>query len=223
MSSAFVLTVIFTFFLQSLLFSQTQSFLENTNIISSPVIGEDSILFVVTNQARSVKLLLESEGWKPIYMNYDERVRMWYYIYEKELKKGKYRYKIVVDGIVFTDPLNPNREPDGIGGFFSVFELKDDLEIFRKNPKYLGNGYYEFRYKNLDAKKVVISGNFNNWNPYELEMKRESGGLWKIRLYLPKGTYYYQFIVDDEIVPDPLNPKTIRDKHGNVVNVIEIN
>lgn len=215
--------ITFVLFFQGVLFSQNKSVLEGTNITFSPIISEDAILFIVTNQAKTVKLLLESEAWKPVNMNHDERARMWYYLYEKELKKGRYRYKIMVDGIIFTDPLNSNREPDGIGGFFSVFELKNDIEIYKKNPKHLGNGYYEFRYKNLDAQKVVISGNFNNWNPYELEMKREPGGLWKIRIYLPKGTYYYQFIVDDEITPDPLNPRTIRDKHGNIVNVLEVN
>lgn len=217
------LTITLTLFLHKSLLSQSQHFTESTNITSSPIIGDESILFISTNQAKVVKLILESEGWKPINMNYDDRTKMWYYLYEKELKKGKYRYKIIVDGIVFTDPLNINKEPDGIGGFFSVFELKNDLEIFKKNPKNLGNGYYEFRYKNLDAQKVVISGNFNNWNPYELEMKREPGGLWKIKLYLPRGIYYYQFIVDDEITPDPSNLKTIRDKHGNMVNVLEVN
>lgn len=196
---------------------------ETTNLYYSPIISENYILFIVTNQAKIVKLLLESEGWKPIPMVYDDKVKIWYYIYEKNLKKGKYRYKLSVDNILIVDPMNTNRDPDPLGGYFSVFELKNDIEVLKGNPKPLGNGYYEFRYKNLNAEKVILVGSFNNWSPYELEMKREYGGIWKIRVFLPKGVHYYYFIVDDEIVNDPLNMKTVRDKNGNVMSIVEVN
>ncbi|MCX8029213.1 MAG: hypothetical protein N2712_04370 [Brevinematales bacterium] len=202
------------------IFAQVQSI---TDIVYSPVVTRDSILFIYTNQAKSVKIVLETEGWKPVSMSYDDRIKIWYYVYEKELKRGKYRYKLLVDNVFINDPLNNLREPDGIGSFFSVFELKNDIELFKKNPKHLGGNIYEFKYKNIDAQKVLISGSFNNWNPYELEMSRETGGVWRIKVYLPKGSHYYYFIVDDQITPDPLNPKTIRDKHGNIVNVLELN
>ncbi|MEN2998944.1 MAG: glycogen-binding domain-containing protein [Brevinematia bacterium] len=204
-------------------FGKPKNPLENTNVFSSPIIEDDHILFVVTNQARSVKILLESERWKPITMSYDERAKLWYCVYDKELKRGRYRYKLLIDNIVMIDPLNANVGTDELGGKFSFFELKNDLEVFKGNPKALGEGYYEFRYKDIKAEKVVLVGSFNHWNPYELEMRREYGGVWRIKVFLPKGTHYYYFIVDDQATSDPLNAKAVRDKHGNVLNVVEVN
>lgn len=194
-----------------------------TNYFLSPIVSDDYILFISTNSAKSVKLLLEIKNWTPIPMSYDEKNKLWYYQLEEDLKKGKYRYKIMIDNIITIDPLNPNLESDGIGGFFSVFELKNDLEIIKQNPKKVGKNIFEFRYKDLNATKVILCGSFNNWNPFELEMKREEGGIWKIRIYLSKGTYYYYFIVDDEITPDPLNNRALKDKNGNVVNIVDVN
>lgn len=209
-----------------LIFSITFRYVSGVNFeegyFTSPVITSEYILFIYTNQAKSVKLLMDIEGWKPIPMLYDEKMKLWYYVYEKDIKKGKYRYRFSVDGLLISDPLNNLKEEDKLGGVFSVFELKSDIEIFRSNPKSLGNGYFEFRYKDLKAEKVVLSGSFNHWSPYELEMKREFGGIWRIKIYLPKGIHYYYFIVDDSITPDPLNMRTVRDKHGNIVNVLEI-
>ncbi len=217
----------FTFFLFLLLllnaFGQKKAIESLNNTLTSPIIGPNHILFIATNQAKSIKIILETEKWKPIEMVYDEKTMMWYYIYEKELTKGKYRYKLSIDNFLTTDPLNPNKEKDKLGGYFSFFELKDNIEIFKSNPKRIENGYYEFRYIDLKAEKVVLVGSFNNWNPYELELKREYGGIWKIKIYLPKGTHYYYFIVDDQITPDPMNTKAVKDKHGNIINIIEVN
>ncbi|MGC8870174.1 MAG: hypothetical protein ACP5PT_03675 [Brevinematia bacterium] len=194
-----------------------------TNYFLSPIVSDDYILFISTNQAKVIKILLENKEWKPINMSYDEKSKLWYYQLEENLKKGKYRYKLMIDDIITTDPLNPNLEPDGIGGFFSVFELKNDLEIIKSNPRKLSKSIYEFRYKDLNATKVILCGSFNNWNPYELEMKREEGGIWKIKIHLPKGKHYYYFIVDDEITPDPLNNKSLKDKNGYTVSLVEVN
>lgn len=202
---------------------KSQSSSELTNFYFSPVIGEDHILFIFTNQAKSVKILLENEKWKPIPMVWEEKVRIWYLVYDKELKKGKYRYKLMVDNIIIADPLNKNKDRDEIGGYFSFFELKADIEPFKTNPKPLGGGYYEFRYKDLRAERVILTGSFNHWNPYEIELKREFGGMWRTKIFLPKGKHYYYFIVDDQVTPDPMNMKTLRDKHGNVVNILEVN
>ncbi|MFN4245319.1 MAG: hypothetical protein ACK4F9_04130 [Brevinematia bacterium] len=200
---------------------EEKSFSGDTNVLTSPIINPNNIIFIATNKAKSIKVLLESENWKPMDMVYDDRARIWYYIYEKELPKGRYRYKLLIDGFITTDPLNRNRERDKIGGYFSFFELREGIEVYRGNPVHLGGGYYEFRYKDLKASKVVLVGSFNNWSPYELEMERGYGGMWKVRIYLPKGEHYYYFIVDDQITPDPLNTMTVKDKHGNIINVVD--
>ena len=39
------------------------------------------------------------------------------------LKPGKYRYKFVVDGLYFEDPVNSHKEPNPYGNSDSVFEI----------------------------------------------------------------------------------------------------
>ena len=47
-----------------------------------------------------------------------------------------------------------------------------------------------------DAKKVFVSGSFNDWNPADLAMTKNAGGEWAAELYLAPGRYEYKFHVD---------------------------
>jgi hypothetical protein len=107
------------------------------------------------------------------------------------LSEGTHRYKYIVDGIPYTDPDNPNRLPDGHSGFNSVLLLGKPY-IFRLNGFSL-------------AKSVVLSGTFNNWNNYELVMKKTRAG-WELPYVLGPGNFAYKFLVDGKAIQDPGNP-----------------
>lgn len=47
-----------------------------------------------------------------------------------------------------------------------------------------------------DAKQVFVAGTFNDWNPADHVMERNSSGVWEADLRLPHGRYEYKFIVD---------------------------
>lgn len=50
-----------------------------------------------------------------------------------------------------------------------------------------------------DAQKVFISGDFNNWEAQELEMKKMKSGECSISLNLPVGQeYQYKFVIDGD-------------------------
>jgi len=196
---------------------------EYTNYFISPLITEDYIMFLVTNNAKKVEIVGDFTSWKREKMLYEEKLKIWYYVWTKSLSKGDYRYKLVIDDVFVYDPLNQLTKPDGKGGFYSILKLDNDFEVLVNNPKKVSNNYYEFVYKDLKASKVILVGSFNNWNPYQYEMGRNKGGIWKITIYLPKGIYYYYFIVDDEITSDPLNYNTAHDKFGNTINFFEVN
>lgn len=46
------------------------------------------------------------------------------------------------------------------------------------------------------ARKIILTGCFNDWNPEALPMTKASDGQWSVDLNLPPGRYEYKFVVD---------------------------
>ena len=117
------------------------------------------------------------------------------------LREGTYAYKFIVDGQWITDPANKVTRPDGRGHENSFLGIGDTLFFTLKGfPK---------------AEKVVVSGNFNDWNKEELSMNKTHGG-WQLPYVLAMGSYEYKFIVDGKWITDPANPYTVGE--GDVIN-----
>ena len=117
------------------------------------------------------------------------------------LKDGTYTYKFIVDGEWMTDPVNKNKRSDGTGNMNSVIGIG-------KSTLFQLNGF-------TTAKKVFLSGNFNDWNPDELSMERTPQG-WKLDYILAPGNYEYKFVVDGKWITDPANPYSVG--QGNFKN-----
>jgi hypothetical protein len=90
----------------------------------------------------------------------------------------------------FTTPETP---PYGINHFTQpgIFSYVDSIACF------LLPGH-------KDAKKVYLSGSFNQWSTMQLPMQRTEMG-WTACLSLPSGKHLYKFIVDGRWMPDPGN------------------
>jgi hypothetical protein len=110
------------------------------------------------------------------------------------LRDGTHAYKFIVDGEWLTDPANKLSRPNGRGNRNSVIGIGDTLFFTL-------NGY-------PNAKKVMVAGNFNEWNEKELAMNKTRGG-WQLPYVLASGSYEYKFIVDGEWITDPSNPYTV--------------
>jgi len=74
------------------------------------------------------------------------------------------------------------------------------------------------------AHRVVIVGDFNNWSTTADPMyDRQGKGAWSITLPLSPGRYEYKFLIDGEKwIPDPGNPKKIKDGFGAHNSVVEV-
>ncbi|MEO0247172.1 MAG: glucodextranase DOMON-like domain-containing protein [candidate division WOR-3 bacterium] len=70
-----------------------------------------------------------------------------------------------------------------------------------------------FQIKNTEAKSIIVTGNFLNWNPQGLPLKRD-GDLWKGEITLEPGSYEYKFIIDGTWKEDPDNPWKVPDGFG---------
>jgi hypothetical protein len=110
------------------------------------------------------------------------------------LEPGTHRFQYFVDG----EPVPGEKEA-----------LKGKLSTE------IGAAAYVFKLEGYtNAKKVALTGNFNDWDPDEIWMKRTETG-WIVSYVLGPGNYQYKFVVDGEWVTDTANTSVVDDKKGN--------
>jgi hypothetical protein len=74
-----------------------------------------------------------------------------------------------------------------------------------------------------NAARVSIVGDFNNWNPTTLPMRRSADGrLWEVEVRLPLGRYNYAFLVDGRLARDPDAPSAADDDFGTPNSVLMV-
>lgn len=73
-----------------------------------------------------------------------------------------------------------------------------------------------FKYTNFTARKVSLTGEFNNWTPQPF--RKTSAGLWTLTVEVPPGDHAYQLIIDGRPIRDPNQPRT-DDKGRSLLNV----
>jgi len=72
-----------------------------------------------------------------------------------------------------------------------------------------------------EADNVYIVGSFNNWMvDKNYLMQKTTNGIWLKNIPLPKGTYYYKFIVDGKWKEDPNNNFKESDRFGGINSVL---
>ncbi len=125
------------------------------------------------------------------------------------LREGIYSYKFIVDGEWIIDPANPLKGPNEYGN-------ENSLISFGKQ--------HVFRLENYsEAERVVLTGEFNDWEEAGLSMTKDNEG-WEIDVAVRPGNYNYKFIVDGQWITDPENPvHSGIDEYRNSVVFIEAN
>jgi len=125
------------------------------------------------------------------------------------LKEGTHDYKFIADNQWMLDPGNPIARPDGMGNTNSIVSLGNPTTFEL-------NGHQ-------DAKVVVLTGTFSDWNTSALIMEKTASG-WQLPFVLAAGNYEYKFIVDGNWIVDPKNPSTIQiGQTQNSIKVISAN
>ncbi len=79
-----------------------------------------------------------------------------------------------------------------------------------------------FSFKATAAGKVILMGDFNNWNPKKPPMKNDGSGTWNKIVVLSPGKYEYKFFVDGEWKKDPRNDQTCSNCFGTQNSVLNL-
>jgi hypothetical protein len=154
--------------------------------------------------ARVVILTGSFNGWNTTELLMDKTVNGWQLPHI--LPAGNYEYKFIVDGKWMTDPANP---------FTTGADVHENSFISLK-----ANHLFELD-NHPDAKEVIVTGNFNNWNKKEYRMKKKEGK-WMFPMFLKQGKCTYKFIVDGNWITDPNNSLYERNEVGTNNSVLWI-
>ncbi len=77
-----------------------------------------------------------------------------------------------------------------------------------------------FSFDAVDAREVILVGEFNNWNPRKHAMKHNGQGTWNKTVILAPGRYEYKFFVDGDWRIDPKNNQTCSNCFGTQNSVL---
>jgi tetratricopeptide (TPR) repeat protein len=90
------------------------------------------------------------------------------------------------------------------------FDKSLKMNALNVQSETLGNqksGFVTFRLTGFEsAEKVALIGNFNHFQNDKNLFHKTKDGVWECKIRLPKGTFYYQFLIDDTLnINDPGN------------------
>ena len=73
------------------------------------------------------------------------------------------------------------------------------------------------------ASKVMVAGDFNNWQPENTPLEKvNDNGMWQTKLPLNPGRYRYRLVVDGQWQQDPYNHATEMNPFGEFNSIIEV-
>lgn len=113
------------------------------------------------------------------------------------------RLNITINEGRYSNPVSLNNQRYGINKFRkqAPFTVKDSVVTFVLSS-------------NKNAQKVLLAGNFTNWQDGALPMIHTEQG-WSLPVKLQPGKYTYKFIVDGNWITDPANTIVENDGEGN--------
>jgi len=157
-------------------------------------------LFKLEGYANASKVVLAGSfnKWRTDELFMKKTAGGWEFFYV--LGPGNYEYRFMADG----KWVNVNSEPNSVNNPNSVLILDPN---------------FTFHLKGFEtAKTVFLIGDFNDWNPNSLPMKKENGE-WKYTVHLYPGKHVYKFIVDGKWIIDPDN-KLFEENENDIGNSV---
>jgi hypothetical protein len=144
-----------------------------------------------------------------------------FYVFEAPEDMLELEYRIVINGLWVTDPLNSRSRIDPVSGLvFSTVQIPP--RRLRPNPlKGLPDGL-TFTFNAPAGESVTVAGDFNGWDPFMYELKEYPAGVYTITLALPPGTHQYVFFHRGRRHTDPNNPARVYAKDGSAASVIAV-
>jgi 1,4-alpha-glucan branching enzyme len=94
--------------------------------------------------------------------------------------------------------------------------------VVRKNGSKQNVKKIQFILEAVEAKKVSLVGEFNNWNPDADPMQMDENGKWTKAKMLSTGNIEYKFWVDGQWIQDPENLRVCQNCFGTWNNIVKV-
>ncbi|MBN1899573.1 MAG: glycogen-binding domain-containing protein [Spirochaetes bacterium] len=130
------------------------------------------------------------------------------------MKKRYYLLLFVVFTLTFTLPLWAKK---AVKSKLDPVKLKKSLPVKEIDAGVL------FTYKDANAEKVALTGDFNNWDAGKQMMTKNEHGVWYMVIPLKKGKIEYKFVVNGaNWIKDPDNKLSVPDPYGGENSVFTV-
>ena len=197
---------------------------------TAPVVTDEYIIFTADTNHRFVGIAFDFENYQTIHPfkllnSLDEdgnkTPKHLFYCYERTHKISQIKYRLVIDGLWTTDPLNPNRfYDDSVNLYFSVVTAPG---LIAKNTEVTKSDCVHFIYKGEPGLDLHLAGTFSNWDPWIYTLTETSPGFYELELPLPTGKYYYNYYIGLTPILDDTNPQKAYTSDGRSMSVIQVN
>ena len=195
----------------------------------APIVTEDYIIFTAATDHRNVGIAFDFENYQTIHpfqilMRIDEdgnKTPHMSYCYERKHKIENIRYRLIMDGLWTTDPLNPDKiYDDTVNLYFSQVNNLGKVYEYTEKQK---DDSVRFIYKGETGLDLHLAGTFTNWDPWIYSLEETSPGFYELSLPLPTGKYYYNYYIGLTPVLDNTNPDKAYTLDGRSASVIVVN
>ncbi|MCR5288492.1 MAG: isoamylase [Treponema sp.] len=193
------------------------------------ILGKDIVFTTERSSYHFVGIAFDFENYKIIHPfkirtltdEDGEPTRSWFfYILTPPENLTSISYRLILDGLWTTDPLNSNKEYDTTLGV-TISKLAIDTRIppetYQKN-----NGSVHFVYKGESGQCIRLGGTFTNWDSWIYYLNETTPGIYEIDIPLTSGTYYYTFYRGITPLIDAKNPIQAYTQDGRIASVIHV-
>jgi hypothetical protein len=205
----------------------------------SPDVYEDRVIFTAPSTYRRVGIAFAHEGFARVYWfqklllaGNDETPPegrsnrkaepyrdsgLLFHVFEVPENMRELRYRMVIDGLWTTDPLNPLRGTDPATGLTHSLVL---LPVLPGTPSPSGGlpGTLTISYTAPSGELITVAGSFNGWDPFMYELAETKPGFYSLTLPLPPGVYQYVLFHRGERILDPNNLSRVYTREGKAAN-----
>jgi hypothetical protein len=204
----------------------------------APALYEDGVIFTAPSSLQRVGISFAHEGFAKVYwfqklmipqdpaliknpkkQNSADLYRdsgILFYVYTLPENMKYLEYRLIIDGLWTTDPLNPLHRMNPSGLAFSMVLIPEVQKVpstFDAPP-----GSLNFFYNAPSGEIITVGGSFNGWDPFMYELRETSPGTYSLTLPLPPGIYYYVFFHRGQRLVDPHNKHKVYTKDRKIAS-----
>jgi len=240
----FITAVLLTLIIGNIGAADTESYkfidyLRAISVPGKPEIYEDGVIFTAPSTFQRVGISFAHEGYARVHwfkqlmipadmaelvatqknrknINPNKDSGIMFYIETIPAGIKNMDYRLIIDGLWITDPLNPLTVTGPAGVVESRIPLpaKPATAQAAQTPP----GTYRFSYRAEPDEVITVAGSFNNWDPFMYELREVSPGFYTLTLPLPPGSFQYIFFHRGESFPDQSNTKRLYTRDGRIVS-----